>query len=382
MRDIVAIVGSHPVSRQWMDFTRDDCDIWIFNEAAKQDWAKRYDAVFQMHSPIIFRSTANRNDKDHYQWLQDQRDIEIIMQDHYEEIPASVKFPLDELCQELLGERFDRKYFTSSVSYAIALAIYRGYPTIEIYGVEMETNTEYRHQRDGISFWIGLGIGLGRTFRLHSHNLMISPLYGYEGDIKLPIEQFKQRIEELTPECDKLDAQYKTQEAIVNKLVQTFIYDKSNPMEVVKAIQVQVAMGHKFGVMDGARQENERYLRKMDLMIKETGDYTIVMQEYEQAAAALAKKTNQQMAKINQIALDLETAFKRAQEGKERTRRRTRMQKFSPIHLAYIQESVKLGIYQGASQENKQMMDRLDQMIRMAGGEKSKAIMEEALLEA
>jgi len=74
MRDIVAIVGSHPVSRAWFDFTRKDCDVWVFNEAPKNDWCGRYDAVFQMHSPVIWRSEQNRNDPEHYQWLKDQRD--------------------------------------------------------------------------------------------------------------------------------------------------------------------------------------------------------------------------------------------------------------------------------------------------------------------
>jgi len=382
MRDIVAIVGSHPVSRAWFDFTRKDCDVWVFNEAPKNDWCGRYDAVFQMHSPVIWRSEQNRNDPEHYQWLKDQRDTQIIMQDEYEEIPCSVKFPLAEVCDKLLGDRFDRKYFTSSVSFAIALAIYYGYKTIELYGVEMETNTEYKHQRDGVSFWIGLGIGFGAEIKLFSHNLMISPVYGYEGDIKLPLEYFQERIAELTPICNKQELAYKTLEQSTNKTISIFMANGLNPENVIQGVQQQVAAGHHFGVADGARQENERYIKKMQKMLDESGDYTIVMQEYEQAYAALMKKTNEQMALVNRIATELESTFRGAQAGKNRTRRRTRMQKFSAVHMKYIQESVKVGIFQGAASENKRYIDQLELKIRMAGGEKSKVIMEEALVAA
>ena len=308
MKNTVAIIGSHPVSRAWFDFSRNDCDVWVFNEAPKQDWCKRYDSVFQMHSPVIFRSEQNRNDAKHYEWLKEQRNIQIVMQDDYDDIPASVKFPLDEIVEKCLkgicldGDGNTIGYFTSSVSYALALAIHLGYTVIEMYGVEMETHTEYKHQRDGVTFWIGFANGKGITIKVYSSNIMISPLYGYEGDIKIPMEDFEARIAALTPVCDQYEAQYKAQEAIVNKLVTVFGAYGLDPKNIVTAIQEQVKLGHAFGVADGTRQENERYLKKMKQMIVESGEYCIVMQEYEQATAALGKKRNEQLAVVEGIA--------------------------------------------------------------------------------
>lgn len=382
MKDTVCIVGSHPDTRSEVDFSRTDCSIWVFNEAPKNDWCLRYDAVFQMHAPVIFRSKQNRNDPEHYQWLQEQRDTVIYMQDKYPEIPCSAKYPLDRVCEKLLGNRFDRKYFTSSVSYAIALAIYHGYKAIELYGVEMETRTEYMHQRDGVTFWLGVAVGFGVKVKVFSTNILLSPLYGYEGDVKLEIESFKERVQQLIPTCQTHERNYKALEIEASKAVIDFSTTGQNPENVVKAVQQQVAAAHAFGVADGARQENERYIKKMEIMLAESGTYTIVMQEYEQAYNALMKKSNEQMEVVNAVAAELEAAFKHAGEGRQLTRRRTRMQKFGEVHLRYIQESSKLGIYQGAGQENQRMMNALQQLIRMVGGEKSKAIMEEALVTA
>ena len=86
----VAIVGSHPRTRSAFDFTRTDCDVWIFNEALADPsgWCKRADAVFQMHNPAIWRSPLNRNDPKHYNWLKSGDTPEVIMQEYYEDVPS------------------------------------------------------------------------------------------------------------------------------------------------------------------------------------------------------------------------------------------------------------------------------------------------------
>ena len=109
MREICCIVGSHPKTRMAMDFNRTDCDIWIFNEATTQPWATRFDGVFQMHKEVIFKSEVNRNDPKHYEWLQQPGDYKIFMQDQHEDIPCSVKYPLEELCDKLLSWKLQSK---------------------------------------------------------------------------------------------------------------------------------------------------------------------------------------------------------------------------------------------------------------------------------
>ena len=381
MRDICCIVGSHPKTRQAMDFNRTDCDIWIFNEARNQDWCKRFDAVFQMHSPVIWRSKINRNDPGHYEWLQQSGDYDIWMQDKYEDVPNSKKFPLDELCDELLGDRFNRRYFTSSVSYAIALAIYLGYKQIELVGVEMETNTEYVHQRDGVTFWTGLAIGRGIKVIAHSVSIMVSPLYGYEGDVKISREHYTDRIEYLKKVFDDKEAIAKEKEAELNRIVADYTINGGDPKRVIGAVQEHLKACNEVGIVDGAVQENQAYLAKADKMIAEVGDYSINMQEYEQKMIALTKARTEQMDKINGLAFQLEHSFKLVEDRKSYKRRHPLMSKFEAIRKAWIRESMILGVYIGAGQENVLLKNNLSVLIRMAGGEKAKEVMEDAVLE-
>ena len=68
----LAIIGSHTRTREAFDFNRTDADVWLFNEAYSNKenvWAKRADAVFQLHDPIIWKNPKNRNDPKHYDWL-------------------------------------------------------------------------------------------------------------------------------------------------------------------------------------------------------------------------------------------------------------------------------------------------------------------------
>jgi len=133
--DTIAIVGSHPKRRDEFDFTRDDCDIWVFNEAVKTETnsgfapAEKVSAVFQLHKPVIWKNPNNRNDRNHFQWLQ-STNIPVFMLEKYEEVPASVPYPLDEI-----REKITDKMLTSSIAEAMALAAFLGYKRVEIYGV-------------------------------------------------------------------------------------------------------------------------------------------------------------------------------------------------------------------------------------------------------
>ena len=126
------------------------------------------------------------------------------MQEEYPEIRSSVKYPLDEITSTLTDN-----LLTSSVAQAMALAVYLGYRRVEIYGVEMETGTEYTTQRPGVAYWAGRLEGMGIELDAH-WKLFDEYVYGFDGDVVLSIEEFTNKIAELTPECDRLKALYET----------------------------------------------------------------------------------------------------------------------------------------------------------------------------
>lgn len=377
----LVILGSHPGTRGEFDFDRADCDVWVFNEAAQKDWCKRADAVFQMHAPVIWRNPANRNDAGHYDWLTSGNTPTVYMQEDYAEVPQARRYPREEIREAILSYFNDgAEYYTSSPAYGVALGIYLGYERIEIYGVEMETDTEYRFQRDGIAFWVGVAVGKQIDVHLHSKQLLQAPLYGYEGDIRLDYEHFTGRIASINVLAAEAQRKYEEHKAITNKLLADYAVEGVDPDATSKAVQEQVSYAYQFGLLDGARQENERYKKKADIMRAASGgDFVFVRQEFEQAMQSLLVEKNKQEMVVNAYAVQLGQTFDRAVQAKGKMKRQVAMVDFTKIMETYITESLKLGIYLGAAHENKLHLDKLTELIRAAGGAKSEAVMLEAL---
>lgn len=81
-------------------------------------------------------------------------------------------------------ETLDVDYFSNTVDYAIALAIYEGYRDIHLWGVNMELHGEYAYQKPGVDFWCGYALGAGARVTIHGVWSRImrtrdSLLYGY-----------------------------------------------------------------------------------------------------------------------------------------------------------------------------------------------------------
>ena len=88
-------------------------------------------------------------------------------------------YPIDDIIRF-----FGTDYFSNTVDYALALAIYRNFAEIGLYGVNMSNNTEYAYQKPGVEFWIGQAMGRGIKVTNHSPISTILKtrdglLYGY-----------------------------------------------------------------------------------------------------------------------------------------------------------------------------------------------------------
>lgn len=179
----VAIVGAEQHSRHLAPWDDPDVDIWVFNEWASKEWCKRYDLVLQLHPN--YQSLINEIDPNHWEWLQQERGIPVYMQEVDEKVPDSVRYPLEEINAEYMSyltwEGEPLKNFDASLSYAIALALYKGYEKIHIYGVELVHSSTYRSQQSNFAFWAGLAAGRKVNVELHcSRGTFDKPLYGYE----------------------------------------------------------------------------------------------------------------------------------------------------------------------------------------------------------
>ena len=153
-------------------------DVWAFNLGAT-----RYPvtAAFQMHQPPYVHPDEIEN---HNKWLKSLT-IPVYMRERHEEFPTSVAYPFEDafkLTSSIVqgtGKTSPIKYFTSSVAYAIALAILQERSEIYIYGIELEDRTEYACQRECYLFWVGFAGGRGISLSIYCGNKIFKkPLYG------------------------------------------------------------------------------------------------------------------------------------------------------------------------------------------------------------
>ena len=377
MKDTLVILGSYPHTRGLFDFKRTDCDIWVFNEAMSQEWVKRADAVFQLHIPTIWRNPNNRNDPKHYEWLK-STNVPVLMQEKYGDVPASFEFPKDKILSDFPNAKQNGepiREVACSPAWALAYAIYLGYPKIEIYGVELASNTEYTYQQGNFKYWLGVAVGKGIDVNIHSQ-MFNAPLYGYEGEVFIPYETFADRLAELKTDelAEKYGASVKVMLLEADKIMQGNNTDKILPL-VQEAVNAATALGE----IDGAIQENERYKNKADEMIKTDEKFVFSRQEFEHAAATRKKEVESMANIISAMKGQLEiyhNSVLLAAKGSPKRRKLTEALKAKQVEL--IRAHNAFGILRGAMQENYRYMSRLDAGIKAAGGVKS----EEAILQS
>jgi hypothetical protein len=366
MKKTVAIIGTHPDTSKQFDFDRTDCDIWVFNEALKEDYFKRADGVFQIHKPTIWRSSTNRNDPNHYQYLKSQTESIIYMQDKYNDVPLSERYPLQEILDRYPTAK---RYFTSSVAYALALAIYKGYTKIEVYGVEMETNTEYAEQRPGVAYWVGFANGLGIEVDFHSKSFFRAPLYGYDGDTYILVEHYEWRINELAKHVQgayeaMADVQMKIAE-LLGEFVKSYKTNLEPLDEYVMALG-QNALNQ--GMYRGASDLNLMYMAKCYKMQNEgDGTYLVVRQEYEGYMQQAGKKLAGAKDALNQIGIALKGKRDNLNTNENKKTRMRLVEDFQKGLYQYVRASTEFGRLTGQVKESQLLLKQYDERLKAAG---------------
>lgn len=109
----------------------------------------------------------------------------------YDEIPNSVEYPIRDVMRALYGDLSDeelenRAYFTSTVAYMVAHALYEGADEITMHRIlAMPPSIEYIQQKPCLDFWIGRAVGAGVKVNLSEDSNIARPmpwqsgLYGY-----------------------------------------------------------------------------------------------------------------------------------------------------------------------------------------------------------
>jgi hypothetical protein len=161
------LVGSNTRTRHLIPWER-DVEIWTLNEA--YTWAKRYDVLFQLHPRWDWERPNNIADIHHPEYIKalsvegyelpaSRKGKKIVMQDINDDVPGCVRLPIQSMTEGYCADGVP--YFTSTFSHMLVYAFICGRKDISIYGFEMESNTEYAHQRACAEYWIGYGRALG-----------------------------------------------------------------------------------------------------------------------------------------------------------------------------------------------------------------------------
>ena len=178
----VAIVGNDWKTAPWAPFGMDDVEVWGVGSAHLRPWVGKVTRWFQIHKKLFHSDYEDG----HVEWLGEQHDFPIYTDKIYDDIPASVRYPLYEIQNKLLGnivrgEQEMKKLFSSTISYEVALAIYEGFERIELFGVDMIDHGEWGYQREGLAYWIGKADGLGIEIWIPEQcEVLNMTLYAYE----------------------------------------------------------------------------------------------------------------------------------------------------------------------------------------------------------
>ena len=344
----LAIVGSHPDTRENAPYDDPDFEIWLFNESPqKPEIYKRWDHAFQMHKEEVYASPENWVNETHWEWLQQDHGERVIwMMKRDERVPNSKEYPLDEILKLV-----PYKYLRSTPAMALALAIYLGYEHVALYGSELSSNTEYGYQAINYAFWIGFALGRGVFVDLQCwQNEFNQTIYGYEGETQVPKDFFQLRIDDLALAA-------RVNKKSLEQIEQKF-KDAVFGANIEKAGQLAGALGTmalKAGEASGAVGEAYRYHKRSN---------PISRQEFERVCAQAQKDgeaSKEDMIHLGGISEYVYNSW--IQTGDANARDQL---------LEFVgrqkDAAFKTGQYLGVFRENAQYMQKYDDLTVAAGG--------------
>ena len=212
-KDKVCIVG-FAESKVQTPFDDDSFEFWGVNEMYMDPTIKKLDVIFELHDYKWIKE--GKRLKGHLKWLQDNQDVPVFMQEHFEDIPMSFPYP-----KRAILDRFG-SYFTNTISWEVALAIHLGFKEIRIYGVNMANDVEYASQRPSCEYYIGMARGLGIEVYVppESDLLKCLYLYGFEdGELSIMSAKFDSFIAEQEQLMAQSQGQVNQHLAIVNQRI-------------------------------------------------------------------------------------------------------------------------------------------------------------------
>lgn len=166
----IAIVGAHPGTRTEAPYDDPRWQIWSLS-AFNHGKIPRHDLWFELHDPAFI----NTGWPEFYDWLAEQPAV--MTREPVPDWRGATVYPKDEMLA-----KYGHYFFTSSVSWMMALALSKWPEAIGLWGVEMTAADEWGYQRAGCHHFMQLAkhSGVEVVVPPSSHLLIPPPLYGWE----------------------------------------------------------------------------------------------------------------------------------------------------------------------------------------------------------
>lgn len=274
----VAMVGFSSRHRHLAPFDDPSIEIWGLNRIHQQEWFTRVDRMFQVH-PIKYLQKSigiSEGDRDHYDWLCKKHDFPLYCQKAYKEFPSAIEYPIKKM-RAKYGD-----FYTSTLAYMMAQALDEGYTHFELYGFDMEADTEYKYQRDSAEYFIGWAEGLGHSVLIPQNCSLLQGtlgMYAYE----TTEVGFRQLLE---GRAMQLRIQYKEASAIYNEVLgkkrkmDELIEHYPELAPMVDIIDAEfLNQGGLVNTITGAQAENEEAIRIFDMHYNQSGVETDTKKE-------------------------------------------------------------------------------------------------------
>ena len=171
-RRVVAIVGTSPTSRLMAN--REPADVEIWGLQSTETFLDRCDRVFEMHGPGITDFSDEKSAFDRTCGVP----VYVVQPDHG--LPTGVLYPFAEVGINL------RAYWSNTISYMLALAVYEGVDEIHLWGCDMATGTEHEKERPGVEYWLGVAEGRGIALTLPDSSPLLRVDNGAYGLVPRP----------------------------------------------------------------------------------------------------------------------------------------------------------------------------------------------------
>ncbi len=267
-RKKVAIVGFTP-TRSQAPFSDPEYEVWGENALFVHRDVPRCSRWFDLHAPEIIDERRLK--------FYTQIDVPVFLQDARDDVPGSVKFPKHQIEAYVAGLAPGSAnklgdYQTNSISWMIAFAMWEGFTTIDVYGVDMSQQTEYFDQKSNVEYFLGMCRGLGIEVNLPetSDLLKATHQYGFGSDNGLRAKLLERKKE------------FEERRGVFNQEIE-------NRRIEIQQLKVEV------GVLNGALQNTDWMLQRC------VPDHTSMTPDLAEIAPELASGTEVEVMSMEEV---------------------------------------------------------------------------------